>query len=730
MERMARRRRRPALSCIECRRRKIKCDRSEPCAHCVLAKLSCEYRFYRQSGVAAIQHPLSPSTAGESPVPRNQQRSAFDNETLSCQSTSTPAVEQQGNAEPHVNGRYQTHTHPPSSTQDTEPQLHDLLLRVQKLEESTTPSPIRGLSETGRNILTRQSGLQDSQIILNKTRVLRWSHWMGAAPEFEPIHECFNAANGNRDGVLTQDPDTEAEIAEVGNLLRKCKDVAKTIKRGRPGNGMPSLEIGHPPIDRGLADTMANQYLQTFELVYRIFHIPSFWIEYQRYWNAPENAPVSLRLKVLLVIGIGSSLNCHSDTAPGFRDMVHQWIYAAQTWLSGPLKKDRLDLSGLQIYCLTIISRQIFSIGGDLVWISAGSLIHRAMQVGLHRDPKHLPPMPLLQAELRRRLWTTILEMTVQSALDTAMPPRISFEEFDTQAPANIDDDDLAESIVTLRPRPRNVYTQMSTQLILLDSLPTRLRILQLLSGLHSELSYMDTLALGSEIADAWRSYHDFLRANEFFTTPFHRNMIEYLVRRFMIPLHCPFASKARTNPLFHYSLKVSLDAATAIMSPEPDEGFSRLMSINSGLFREGLRYAFTIITFDLIQQTELQRLEGTLRRNLQHREALKKTVRDMMDLSLERIRQGETNIKSHMFLNMILALVEAREAGIAHEFRIAQSARESLELCHDLLRSQVGSSSNFGAEEMGFASASLDEQGGTALDFDLEFFLSDTDFS
>ncbi|RSM02392.1 hypothetical protein CEP52_008013 [Fusarium oligoseptatum] len=267
-------------------------------------------------------------------------------------------------------------------------------------------------------------------------------------------------------------------------------------------------------------------------------------------------------------------------------------------------------------------------------------------------------------------------------------------------------------------------------QLILLDSLPTRLRILQLLSGLHSELSYVDALALSTKVSDACRAYNRFLKENEHSTSLFHRNLLEYLVRRFMIPLHCPFASQAHVNPLFHYSLKVSLETSMAIISPEPDDRFSRLMSINSGLFREGLRYAFTTITFELIQQTESQRMDGTLGRSSQHRDSLKQVVREVMDLSLERIRQGETNIKGHMFLNMILALVEAKEEDVPHEFKVAQRARESLELCFDLLQPQVGAPLDLASGQMSFMPTSLDEQGGSVLDFDLDFFLSDTDFS
>jgi hypothetical protein len=43
MENLVRKRRRPAVACTECRRRKVKCDRSLPCASCVLGTLACSY---------------------------------------------------------------------------------------------------------------------------------------------------------------------------------------------------------------------------------------------------------------------------------------------------------------------------------------------------------------------------------------------------------------------------------------------------------------------------------------------------------------------------------------------------------------------------------------------------------------------------------------------------------------------------------------------------------------
>ncbi|RYP07680.1 hypothetical protein DL764_002364 [Monosporascus ibericus] len=481
--------------------------------------------------------------------------------------------------------------------------------------------------------------------------------------KFTIILACFTEASGSCKGTSFQGAETRALINQIGDL-RKCKNIARSGKVGRPSRQLSSPKLGFASLPRDIADEIASLYLQSSESVYRILYIPTFWAEYRKYWDHSESATTKLRLKVLLVIGIGSSLSEQGSRDEGFRRMVHQWVYAAQTWLSGPLEKDRLDFPGLQIHCLTNLARQIFSIGGDLVWMSTGSLVHRAMQMGLHRDPRHFPAMSVLQAEIRRRLWATILEMVVQSSLDSAMPPRISFDEFDTEAPSSINDEEVGESTTALRSHPKGVYTATSIQLLLLDSLPTRLRILHLLSSLRCEFSYQYVLKLSSEVTEACRAYSSFVKENEGSgIRPFHLNLLDYLVRRFMIPLYCTFASRARMNPLSYHSLKVSLGVSLALLSPEPDEGFSRLMA-GRGWFREGIR------------------------------DLLKQALRDMISVSMERIRCSETNVKNHMFWSMVMAQTEAIEADNPCEQKVAQSARDSLEFCHGLLQTRAASAS------------------------------------
>ena len=432
---------------------------------------------------------------------------------------------------------------------------------------------------------------------------------------------------------------------------------------------------------------------------------------------------------ILLVVALGSSLSDHLDAS--FRSTVQSWIYAAQAWASGPLEKDRLNIAGIQVSCLTLLARQVFSVGGDLLWLSMGSLVHRAMQIGLHRDPSHLPPVSILQAELRRRLWATILEMVVQASLDSAMPPRMNLDEFDTEPPSNINDDELDESTTMNISYPDSTFTTTSIQLVLLKSLPIRLRIVQLLNSLKSELSYIDVLALSSEIVGACRTLNVWIDENQNSLTILDRNILDYLVRRFLMPLHIPFANEAQQNLLFRYSLELGLETALVLISPQPDEGFSRLMAMGGGMFKETFRHASTFISLGLLTRTMSQNLDGTLHRSTQYRDLLKQDMRSIIELSTKRVRQGETNVKSHMFSSMIMAQVEAIEEGTDIDFNIARAAKESLDFCHSLLLQLQALSGPLPASissDVDFTPACLDS-GLLGNELDWNFFLPDESF-
>jgi hypothetical protein len=205
--------------------------------------------------------------------------------------------------------------------------------------------------------------------------------------------------------------------------------------------------------------------------------------------------------------------------------------------------------------------------------------------------------------------------------------------------------------------------------------------------------------------------------------------MLDFLVRRFLIPLHIPFANKASTNVLFHYSRRASADTAMAIIHPEPNEHFSHLVAVGGGLFKDRFRSAITAISLELFAQVEADRLDGTLHRESQPREVLKQAVRDSIALSITRIRYGETNIKLHTYLCMILAQVEASETGASAELKIAQSARDSVELCYGLLVDYAGSVP-FSSPDDTYGADGLGNGQDFVMDFDLGFFMPDAVYS
>lgn len=71
--RVVQRRRRPPLSCTECRRRKLKCDRSLPCGQCVRSKTADSCVFVGPRGAAS-----EPSRDMSSPVSRRRMPGSDD----------------------------------------------------------------------------------------------------------------------------------------------------------------------------------------------------------------------------------------------------------------------------------------------------------------------------------------------------------------------------------------------------------------------------------------------------------------------------------------------------------------------------------------------------------------------------------------------------------------------------------------------------------------------------
>ena len=199
MERQSKRRRRPALSCIECRRRKIKCDRNDPCTHCISVRIQCTFNVYGDEPVSR-QQPQQDTASGLSVlVPTHGPMAERGNQLLTaatspsdqawhiganrpttergnhlCRPRAAAAAAARHNDAPNTLGGDDIRSL--NRAQDVQLDIRDLLQRVQKLEGSSAASPNRALPKTSRDTCERPSRLHESEIVLDKSRSFGRSH--------------------------------------------------------------------------------------------------------------------------------------------------------------------------------------------------------------------------------------------------------------------------------------------------------------------------------------------------------------------------------------------------------------------------------------------------------------------------------------------------------------------------------------------------------------------------
>ncbi|RFU35389.1 hypothetical protein B7463_g930, partial [Scytalidium lignicola] len=680
-----RKRRRPALSCVQCRRRKVKCDRNIPCNHCTISHYTCAYD-HKHGRVD--QH-----------LPETQS-------SPSVSSLTDRVAPAQWKAIPETGVGLKSHFPTPGPSPKP-PSSQDLLHRQQEPSYQTVEQLTQHIKtleqkvanltsshETTTNFL--RSRPSEARGIISKSRYFGPAHWMTSLEQFDKLRAFTHNAEWNDTSSFKEAPPN----ADLHSFISKCKALSKIGKAQHSIRIIPEAELDDAIPQRVTAERLIDLYIQNFETAFRILHIPTFRNECIQYWEKSETKPptTSFLIKLLLVLAIGTSMYDNPEYEADLHDMAQNWIHTAQFWLSGPFDKSRLSLTGIQIHCLLVLARQTTSTGSNLVWISVGSLLRMAMQTGLHLDSKHFPRISILHAEIRRRLWATILELSLQSSVDSGMQPLISISDFDTEPPLNIDDSDINEATkVSPTSKPLTKFTQTSLQIILLNSFAGRLEATKISNDFHSEPRYDNVLCLSTQISKSCREMSTLLQHYQIPTfglatvfKPFHHNLLDLFHYRFLLILHRSFANEARTDPKYYFSRKMCTDAASVIMSPQADRNFYKLLLVGGGPFKEIVQHGAISLALELLNQIEEDSQGISLQQNKQNREPLVQLLRDMRVILEKRIQIHENNVKGHLFLSMALAQIQAMETGVPLEPILAEAMRTSLATCYELLKSRI----------------------------------------
>lgn len=305
---------------------------------------------------------------------------------------------------------------------------------------------------------------------------------------------------------------------------------------------------------RATADRLWRTYKDHFESYYRVLHVPTFETEYQQFW-ATQQAPSAFLAQILSVCAIASSFR--DEDRLHHEDQVRSWIEAVRLWLFKADPRAQLSLGLLQAHLLMLIAGDVHWMKIDRSWIASGILLRNAISAGLHREPKDFFRISQLQAEMRRRLWYSILEYDLLTSFAKGRVPSISEDEYDCEPPTTTTEPGLEDSVDEMQ-------CEQCIRSILAKHLALRTRVCRAVNMIKLKLDYNDVIRLDSELKV-------FLREVSY-TSParnglFERALTRIISHRSIIALHAPFVTRALHDPKWSYSRTRCLEVSGTILT-------------------------------------------------------------------------------------------------------------------------------------------------------------------
>ncbi|ATY60855.1 fungal specific transcription factor [Cordyceps militaris] len=407
----SRRREKPHLSCTLCRKRKLRCDRKQPCSSCASRAVPCTY----VQGGAGVVGPTLHDRLVELERLIMLQMPLSQGQNLAAQPTNTHVADPQDGA------------------------------GFQQTDSSHVPSE-RGSLHIGGSELRYVGGEHWAAILDNITdfrdQLARGDNL--SLPE--PVAASSSGA--------AHEPETvRIPPARRALLLYGCP---------RPASREEIVAALPPKIT---VDRYLSRYFTCLELASCTIHGPTFLQEYEAFWSDPSQTSI---IWVSLLFGIICLAVTTSDVAEAglgyerdlalrqvdlYVEKIVQCLVLGQYTHAGPYVVESL------VHYLHVEFAICTDANKD-VWFVLALTIKIATSMGYHRDPGYFPRLTPLQAEMRRRLWATLVMADILISSQMGMPRMISDSQWDTAEPQNLNDSDLSAELTQLPPsRPETEHT-------------------------------------------------------------------------------------------------------------------------------------------------------------------------------------------------------------------------------------------------------------------------------
>ncbi|GKT87251.1 LOW QUALITY PROTEIN: C6 zinc finger domain containing protein [Colletotrichum tofieldiae] len=678
-----RKRQRVRLSCLECRRRKLSCDRGYPCQRCLKSGTPDRCTYETKSGVV-----------------------------LNASSGVPPAFAQldsRRNGELVMPGKEADMSVIREAAKDHD-RIRRLELEVSQLKTQLTRqamSSFDGSTVAGTNSpLTQKDETSDAPAdpcANNSEMQSCWHQYSDGdkselrffrGKEFRTRY--FGPHNATMAFIeLTGLCPFMKETADEWLKPVKAHDRKDRKKRKEDRDKFylqpdPQLESLLPPKDH--CDALVEVYIDQFEQMHRIIHIPTFRREYSQFWENPtESRYAALTALVLAICAVANCIHTHESLRfTGMISNAHttaeKWIKAVEEWQSRQSMKHR-KLIHYQIACLLYLSKRVNTVKKKRFWTNSGALIQDGISVGLHREPSHMSgKISVYNQEMRRRIWATVQEFDMQASFDHGLPTLVSQLHYDVQPPRNLDDEDFDEDTTQLPPSKHGKeYTYSSYQNLAQSAL--RMELSRLLCGPPGEVDYDQVIRYTNDITHEIDSLPSWEHNNNN-THGGKRPLLAYTLlhiqlRQYIIPLHQPFLKLRKSNAKYQYSEIIYYNAARDIVLLH-DKLYEQGIRCLNFLREDALTTAVNLCSVTMLQPRGSTNM---IMINSQHTVKLLEKCLSMKEDRL--LRCGNTEPWGYSIMCSALGLLEAHLGTKTTEQAKASSAERFVNLHYKLLANQ-----------------------------------------
>ncbi|PSN68538.1 hypothetical protein BS50DRAFT_608997 [Corynespora cassiicola Philippines] len=523
----SRRRDKPILSCSLCRRRKLKCDRQQPCKTCQDRglSLSCTY----------AQYP-SKSAARDAKAPANVHERIDQLEKLV--STLLGSKNQPPEDCHTVAARAEPSVSDHTNDEEESPAVPNTPARVKLANDATSYT---------------SSG-----------------HWSS-------ILDGIAELRGELD---------EINVSEESKSLKENEPPGPDLLFGRHRHTTKEELLAALPL-RAEADELLAIYFDNMDMAPCLIHKPTFIREYAQFWEHPFETPVmwigllyslfALATRFQAVLNNESNINAEdpSDAFFGmtsarmdyYREKIVQCLVLANYSKAPPYTVETL----IHYFVAEYFRSRDAQFG---TWLLVGIIVRVAFRMGYHREPSRFANISPFKAEMRRRVWVMVVQLDLMSSTQFGLPRMIQPSMYDTREPHNLSEGDLDEHMTELPPaRPETEFTTMLYTII-------RNRVLEVFAKINdvtnetAQPAYREILELAASLRGIHERLPDNLKRIRIInfesssdeTSTMRRLYLGLTLLKACIVLHRPYLVLARSDSRYEYSRMMCIDAAMEVL--------------------------------------------------------------------------------------------------------------------------------------------------------------------